>query len=102
MAAGDFQSGAHETAGKAAVVELPDGSRKLTITDFETDPGPDLRIYLATDEGAGDFEDLGALKGNKGDQQYDVPKGVDLEKHGTVVIWCRAFSVSFGHSALES
>jgi len=53
-----------------------------------------------TDVEAG--EDLGALKGNKGDQQYEVPGSLstgDLER-GSVVIWCRAFSVAFGSADL--
>lgn len=81
-ATGSFVSIAHEGRGKAAVVELADGSRKLTITSFETDSGPDLRVYLSTGDPADgeleDFVDLGALKGNRGNQQYEVPTGVDL------------------------
>ena len=72
-----------------------------TLTDFETDPGPDLRVYLATDEGASDFADLGALKGNRGDQQYELPASLDLDRYATVLVWCRAFSVGFGQAPLE-
>ena len=42
-ASGRFSSIAHESKGKAAVVELPSGARKLTLSDFKPDPGPDLR-----------------------------------------------------------
>jgi Electron transfer DM13 len=106
IAAGSFQSIAHSGTGEAAVVELPSGERKLTLTSFETDSGPDLRLYVSTGDPAtgdlGDFEDLGALKGNKGDQQYTLPAKLDLERHSTVVVWCRAFSVAFTSAALES
>jgi hypothetical protein len=105
VAAGSFASIAHEGRGTAAVVELPGGERKLTLTDFETDSGPDLRVYVATDDPAngdlGDFEDLGALKGNVGNQQYRVPDDVNLNRYSTVVIWCRAFSVAFTSAGLE-
>lgn len=100
LARGSFESGAHETTGTAAVVELAEGGRVLTLTDFETDPGPDLRVYLSTDRNASDFEDVGALKGNVGDQQYEIPDGVDLDRYSTVVVWCRAFSVEFGSATL--
>ncbi|MEX2194042.1 MAG: DM13 domain-containing protein [Thermoleophilaceae bacterium] len=100
LATGGFESGAHETSGTAAVVELAEGGRVLTLTGFETDPGPDLRVYLATDRDASESEDLGALKGNVGDQQYELPEGADLDRLSTVVIWCRAFSVEFGSAAL--
>lgn len=102
LASGDFQSGAHGTRGTAAVVELRGGRRVLTLTGFETSPGPDLRVYLSTDRGAGDFKDLGGLKGNVGEQQYDIASGVDLARYSTVVIWCRAFSVEFGSAALAA
>ena len=77
----------------------------LTLTNFEVDNGPDLRVYLvagpARDEsGVDDFEDLGALKGNKGNQQYELPPQLDLERYSTVVIWCRAFSVNFARAPL--
>ncbi len=105
LAEGSFVSIAHEGRGTAAVVELPGGGRKLTLTDFETDSGPDLRVYVSTGDPAdgdlGDFEDLGELKGNVGNQQYDVPRGLDLGRYSTVVVWCRAFSVAFTSAGLE-
>lgn len=101
-ASGRFSPLAHPAEGRAAVVELAGGGRVLTLTDFETDPGPDLRVYLATDEDASDFEDVGALKGNKGDQQYELPDDLDIERYDTVLVWCRAFSVGFGKAPLES
>jgi hypothetical protein len=74
----------------------------LTLTDFETDPGPDLRVYLVTGDAGklGDTVDLGALKGNRGNQQYAVARSIDTERYRTVVVWCRAFSVAFGSARL--
>ena len=99
LASGRFTDGAHPTDGRAALVEQPDGTRVLTLTRFDTDPGPDLRVYLVPGDGSSvdGGVDLGGLKGNKGDQQYDVPAG---SPSGAVVIWCRAFSVSFGSAGL--
>jgi len=105
LAAGGFVAVAHEGQGRAAVVELPGGARKLTLTDFETDAGPDLRLYVSTGDPAegelGDFVDLGALKGNVGNQQYDLQRDLDIARHSTVVVWCRAFSVAFTSARLE-
>jgi hypothetical protein len=105
IASGRFSSIAHGGTGNAAVVELPSGARKLTLSDFETDAGPDLRLYVSTGNPAngelGEFRDLGALKGNVGDQQYDLSRGVDLERYSTVVVWCRAFSVAFTSAPLR-
>jgi len=106
LASGSFGPIAHPGTGAAAVVELPPGERVLTLTDFETDPGPDLRLYVSTGDPAsgdlGDFEDLGALKGNVGNQQYSLPNGLDLRRYSTVVVWCRAFSVAFTSAPLAS
>ena len=91
---GRFVSGEHETRGVASVVQRRDGARYLTLTGFDTSPGPDLRVRV----GPGD-RDLGALKGNRGDQQYKLPRGADV---ATVTIWCRAFSASFGSAELRA
>jgi hypothetical protein len=85
---------------------LAQGGRVLTLTRFEVDNGPDLRVYLvagpATTEGeVDDFEDLGGLKGNVGNQQYEIPADVSIDRYSTVVIWCRAFSVLFARAPLE-
>jgi hypothetical protein len=105
IASGRFASVAHEGTGKAAVVELPSGARKLTLSDFETDAGPDLRLYVSTGNPAngelGEFRDLGALKGNIGNQQYDLSRDVNLKRYSTVVVWCRAFSVAFTSAPLR-
>ena len=105
IASGRFFSIAHEGTGKAAVVELPSGARKLTLSDFETDAGPDLRLYVSTGNpangGLGEFRDLGALKGNVGNQQYDLSRAVNLGRYSTVVVWCRAFSVAFTSAPLR-
>ena len=44
--------------------------------------------------------DLGALKGNKGNQQYAIPTSTDLDQDWRVVVWCRAFTVSFTEAPL--
>ena len=103
---GRFEPIAHSARGTATTIRRAAGGNVLTLTGFEVDNGPDLRVYLvagpARDESeVDDFEDLGALKGNKGDQQYDIPPGLDLGRYSTVVIWCRAFSVNFARAPLR-
>jgi hypothetical protein len=100
VGSGAFIDQAHDTSGRATLIERPDGSRVVTLTDFRTDPGPDVRVYLVPDPGGSvkGAVDLGGLKGNKGDQQYDVPDGAPA---GAVVIWCRAFTVAFGTATLS-
>jgi hypothetical protein len=102
-----FESVRHEAEGVASAIELVRGGRVVTLTDFEVDNGPDLRVYLVagparSESEVDDFEDLGALKGNKGNQQYEIPRGTDLDRYTTVVVWCRAFSVLFARAPVGS
>jgi hypothetical protein len=103
---GNFEPVAHSVTGTATTIRRARGGRVLTLTRFEVDNGPDLRVYLvagpARDESeVDDFKDLGALKGNKGDQQYELDGAIDLDRYRTVVIWCRAFSVNFARAPLR-
>lgn len=110
LAKGDFRALAHETKGAATVHQLADGKRILRLTNFETSNGPDVHIYLVAAEVAKDnatvkqagFVDLGSLKGNKGDQNYEVPADADLNKYKSVSIWCARFGVNFGAATLGS
>jgi hypothetical protein len=104
---GNFVGLAHSTSGRALIVELEDGSRLLRLEDLETDNGPDLRVYLTTEPAEGDssafdddFLDLGSLKGNMGDQNYEIPSDADISMYESAVIWCRRFSVAFGAAPL--
>ena len=102
---GSFEPVAHSVSGTATTIRTAAGARVLTLTNFEVDNGPDLRVYLVAgparnESEVADFEDLGALKGNKGNQQYDLPRGLDLTRYSTVVVWCRAFSVNFARAPL--
>lgn len=110
LVAGRFHSNAHETKGLAAIYRLDDGRRVLRLTEFATSNGPDVRVYVVAAEDVLDedaaqragFVDLGALKGNIGDQNYDVPAGLDLSRYRAVSIWCRRFSVNFGAAPLAA
>jgi hypothetical protein len=109
VAAGSFHSNAHETKGSATIYRRTDGTRVLRLADFETSNGPDVRVYLVAAPDVNDdatvtragFVELGKLKGNKGDQNYEIPANVDLGKYRSVTIWCKRFSVNFGTAPLS-
>jgi hypothetical protein len=110
VATGEFHNGAHETKGTAAVFQLADGKKTLRLTNFATSNGPDVHVYLVALNDAKDndavtkagFVDLGSLKGNIGDQNYELPANADLAKYRAVTIWCKRFSVNFGTAPLNS
>ncbi len=109
---GTFITHEHDTSGEVRVVERADGGRQLEIVNLDTSDGPDLRVWLSDqpvragtagwrvfDDGR--FVELGRLKGNKGNQVYDIPRDTDLSSLRSVSIWCRRFAVSFGAAALS-
>ena len=108
LAKGQFHNGAHDTKGTATVFQLADGKKTLRLTDFATSNGPDVHVYLVAANDAKDndavtkagFVDLGSLKGNIGDQNYELPANADLAKYRAVTIWCKRFSVNFGTAPL--
>ncbi|HSG79391.1 MAG TPA: DM13 domain-containing protein [Acidimicrobiia bacterium] len=96
----------HSGTGDAGIFENPDGSLVLRFENFDIQNGPDLEVYLVpgsdqTSLAAGSIH-LGALKGNVGDQNYDLPAGTDLAPGAyTALVWCEAFSVEFVGATIE-
>ena len=95
--------------GHLTRLDVSEPSRVLRLTDFETSNGPDVRVLLIANSDATDNDtvknsmpvELGKLKGNIGDQNYDVPAALDLAKYKAVTIWCNRFSVNFGTAPLS-
>jgi hypothetical protein len=107
LARGELRSLDHGTSGVTRLLELADGRRIVRLEGLDTSNGPDLYLYLTANPADGeeaafddDYVDLGRLKGNQGDQNYDVPADLDLTHHSTVVIWCDRFDSAFGAADL--
>ena len=92
---------AHEVSGSVKMWGLPNEKRILRFEDLDTVNGPDLYIYLATDTSASDFVDLGKIKATRGNINYDIPAGTDLQKYDNVLIWCKQFKVLFSYGELS-
>lgn len=104
---GTFQTIAHQTSGMVRVGPTPDGRLVVFLEDLATDNGPDVRVLLSPHPADGDASilatdalELGLMKGNVGDQTYEVPAGTDLAQYQSVVLWCERFSVGFGVAGL--
>lgn len=110
LAQGAFYNIVHEGEGQAAIYQLADGLRVLRFEDFMVLNGPDLYVYLVPDNPVPyaigvdlpAYYDLGQLKGNVGDQNYELPAGLDLSQYQSVLIWCRAFKVPFAAAPLAA
>ncbi|MEM9708385.1 MAG: DM13 domain-containing protein [Pseudomonadota bacterium] len=100
---------AHKGTGTATIFEDASGKAVLRFTEFEVTNGPDLEVWLVAepdpksskDVKESTFLSLGQLKGNVGDQNYDIPEGTDLAQYGSVVIWCEQFGVLFSPAMLN-
>lgn len=96
---GMFVSNVHATSGTVSVVEK-DGKRTLVFTNFRTDGGPDLRIYLAENTGLRNFIEVSKLD-NSGNFSVELPAVANPASQRYVLIWCKAFSVLFGNAELK-
>ena len=108
---GKFHGKVHKTEGRATVYREADGKLVLRLTGFKTSNGPDVHVILVATKDAMDDAnflksnierlELGKLKGNEGDQNYEIPVGTDLAKFRTVSIYCERFDANFGAAPLE-
>lgn len=111
LAEGSLISHEYETTGTVKILKLADGSRILRLENLDTTDGPKVEVWL-TDapviegiDGWRVFDDgryvtLGALKGNKGNHNYEIPEDLNLSDFSSVSLWCVTFSVSFGAAEL--
>jgi pentapeptide MXKDX repeat protein len=108
---GKFHGKVHATEGRATVYQQADGKLLLRLTGFKTSNGPDVHVVLVAFKDASDDAnslkssterlELGKLKGNEGDQNYEIPAGTDLSKFTAVSIYCERFNANFGAAPLE-
>jgi hypothetical protein len=82
---GKFHGKVHETSGRATVYQEAHGKLVLRLTGFKTSNGPDVHVILVATKDASDDAnflnsntervELGKLKGNEGDQNYEYQRG---------------------------
>jgi hypothetical protein len=111
LATGTFHGKVHQTSGRATIYQEADGKLVLRLTNFKTSNGPDVHVILIAAKDAEDDAnflksdiarvELGKLKGNEGDQNYEIPRGTDLAKFQTVSIYCERFNANFGATPME-
>ena len=108
---GRLEGKVHQTSGRATIYKSAGGKEYLRLSDFTTSNGPDVHVLLVRLEdkvldqeivkGGLDNVELGTLKGNQGDQNYDLPLNVDLNRYQAVAIYCERFHAIFGVARLE-
>lgn len=110
---GQFISHEHETTGTASIIRNENGQHQLVFENLNTSNGPDVHVWVSAGEvveGLAGFKsadaheriDLGVIKGNKGNQVYDLPADFDASKWKSIDLWCDRFNVSFGAAPLNA
>jgi hypothetical protein len=109
LGSGTFRSYEHSTSGTAKLIKLADGRLFVRLEDFNTSNGPDVKVWLtaaavdrADKSRDSAYVDLGDLKANNGNQNYEVPPGTKVTTYKSVVVWCDRFSVAFGAASITS
>jgi hypothetical protein len=108
---GRFEGKAQQTSGRATIYKKAGGEEYLHLSDFATASADDVHVVLArSDEqnlaqdvgkGALDPIDLGPLKSNQGDQNYELTAATDLSKYGSVAIYSERLHMVMGLAKLE-
>ena len=99
----------HKGSGVASIYRLPSGEGVLRFENLNVTNGPDLRVLLSTHpdpQNKAELNDAGylhveKLKGNRGNQNYELPADADLESFGSVIIYCMPFHVIFSVAPLQ-
>jgi len=91
----------HYGSGQVSVLDLA-GARYLRFEGVAIAGAPNMFVYLSdcSDGQPGKFTDLGPLKATDGSFNYPLPDGLDLAGVHSVVVWCRAFSVTVTYAEL--
>lgn len=100
LSEGEFTPKAHDVKGAAILLD-DSGKKIIRFQDFETINGPGLFIWLSADLEGEDYVDLGPIKATKGNVNYEVPEGTDLNKYNKVLVWCKPFGVLFSYAVLQ-
>jgi len=113
LAQGEFvgADASHKGSGTATIYELEDGSRILRLENFDVTNGPALRVIISPSAApdrsvevkATGYLDLGGLKGNRGEQNYEIPADAVLpDGEYSIVIYCEPFSVIFATATVSA
>ncbi len=111
VASGQFRDGDsfHKGSGAVTLYLLPTGEGLVRFEGLNVTNGPDLRVLVTShpdpktraDVHDSDYTEIGKLKGNRGDQNYDVPSDLDLSSIRSIVIYCAPFQVVFSVAPLQ-
>lgn len=93
----------YQASGTARLIQLTAAELLVRFESLDVENGPDYVVYLvpgADQRAPGNGVFLGELRGNQGDQNYDVPAGTAAEGTQTILIWCRSFAAPVANATV--
>lgn len=94
----------HRATGDVLLLRREDSSLLVRLERLDVEPGPDYQVHLvpgADQHKPGDGVHLDRLRGNRGNQNYEVPADFRSTTPVTVLIWCRAFAVPVANATIR-
>lgn len=91
--------GGQAVSGKAQIY-FENNKYVLKLTDFQSDNGPDLKVYLSKEVSPKDQISFGALKSTRGNQVYEFSSTPDFMQYRFVLIHCERYNHRYGSAEL--
>jgi hypothetical protein len=91
--------GGQDVSGQVQIY-LENNKYVLKLTNFKSDNGPDLKVYLSKAVSPQDHISLGDLKSTNGNQVYDIAGTTDVMQYPFVLIHCERFNHRYGSAEL--
>ena len=98
---GNFLRNNHTTSGIVKVMRSANNVNHLVFENFQTDNGPDLYVWLSPSTSGSPYQEIGLLKAVTGNFSYALDPSINFTTNNRVLIWCKRFSVLFGHAVLQ-
>ncbi|MEO6639288.1 MAG: DM13 domain-containing protein [Ginsengibacter sp.] len=98
---GSFSNGPSGAVSGLVKIYLKNGKYILSLENFSTSNGPDLKVYLSKEKFPVNFIKLGDLQSTNGNQLYNIPGMPDFELYKYVQIHCEKFDHLFGYALIS-
>jgi hypothetical protein len=98
---GNFMNGVHRTSGSVKIIRNTNNVNHLVFENFKTDNGPDLYVLLSPSTSGSPYQEIGLLKAVTGNFSYELSPSINFTANNRVLIWCKRFTVLFGHASLQ-
>jgi hypothetical protein len=98
---GSFTATAGITVQGKAKIIIENTNRQVLLDSFSISNGPDLKVYLSSQNTPANFVNLGALKSATGNSSYSIPNNIVLSNYPFVLIHCQQYNHLFAFAKIQ-